>query len=170
MTIQSILDKNRSRSRGPVYDPIAAVFDRILLGPGLHLTPRFIRDHHVTHIVNCAEKAACPAWASTHVGPSAYIALEAEDSTGFPLLKDFYPTFENVMDMFLREPSCRCVYVHCMAGMNRSATLLAAYLHKRFGIPMEKVVEVMARQRPCVMTNPSFVEQLEEFGSHGKNK
>ena len=78
MNIQSILDKNRSRSRGPVYDPIAAVFDRILLGPGLHLTPRFVQDHHVTHIVNCAEKAACPAWASTHVGPSAYFALEAE--------------------------------------------------------------------------------------------
>jgi hypothetical protein len=35
---------------------------------------------------------------------------------------------------------------------------------------MEKVVEVMAKQRPCVMTNPSFVEQLEEFGSRGKNK
>lgn len=170
MNLQSILDKNRHRSRGPVYDPIAAVFDRILLGPGLHLTPRFVHEHHVTHIVNCAEKAACPTWASTHVGPSGYIALEADDTPGFPLLKDYYPTFEKVMDMFLREPNCRCVYVHCMAGMNRSATLLAAYLHRRFGIPMEKVVDVMARQRPCVMTNPSFVEQLEEFGSHGKNK
>jgi protein-tyrosine phosphatase len=82
---------------------------------------------------------------------------------GFPLIKDYYPTFEKVMDMFLREPTCMCVYVHCVAGMNRSATLLAAYLHKRFGIPMEKVVEVMAKQRPCVLTNPSFVEQLEEF-------
>jgi hypothetical protein len=161
--LQPILDKNRSRSRGPEYDPIAAVFDRILLGPGFHLNPTFVRRHNVTHIVNCAEKSACPAWASTHVGPSAYIALGADDTIGFPLIKDYYPTFEKVMDMFLREPTCKCVYVHCMAGMNRSATLLAAYLHKRFGIPMEKVVEVMAKQRPCVMTNPSFVEQLEEF-------
>jgi protein-tyrosine phosphatase len=104
------------------------------------------------------------------VGPSSYISLGAEDVVGFPLIRDYYETFEKVMDMFLREPGCRCVYVHCHAGMNRSATLLAAYLHKRFGIPMEKVVEVMAKQRPCVMTNPSFVEQLEEFGSRGKNK
>jgi len=168
--LQPILDKNRHRSRGPVYDPIAAVFDRILLGPGIHLTPTFVRSHQVTHIVNCADKTACPAWASTHVGPSSYISLGAEDVVGFPLIRDYYETFEKVMDMFLREPGCRCVYVHCHAGMNRSATLLAAYLHKRFGIPMEKVVEVMAKQRPCVMTNPSFVEQLEEFGSRGKNK
>jgi len=168
--LQAILDKNRHRSRGPVYDPIAAVFDRILLGPGLHLTPMFIRRHQVTHIVNCAEKSACPAWASTHAGPSRYISLGAQDAMGFPLIRDYYEAFEKVMDIFLRDPGCRCVYVHCQAGMNRSATLLAAYLHKRFGIPMEKVVEVMAKQRPCVMTNPSFVEQLEEFGSRGKNK
>ena len=168
--LQAILDKNRHRSRGPVYDPIAAVFDRILLGPGLHLTPTFVRRHQVTHIVNCAEKTACPAWASTYAGPSRYISLGADDVVGFPLIRDYYDTFEKVMDIFLRDPGCRCVYVHCQAGMNRSATLLAAYLHKRFGIPMEKVVEVMAKQRPCVMTNPSFVEQLEEFGSRGKNK
>ena len=170
MTIQDILDKNRSRSRGPVYDPIAAVFDRILLGPGLHLTPNFVRRYNVTHIVNCAEKSACPLWASTVVGPTRYISLDAKDEIGYPLIKDHYPTFEVVMDTFLRDPGCRCVYVHCQAGMNRSATLLAAYLHKRFGIPLDKVVEVMARQRPCVMTNPSFVAQLEEFGSHGKDK
>jgi hypothetical protein len=170
MTLQEILNKNRPRSRGPVYDPIAAVFDRILLGPGLHLTPRFVHTHNITHIVNCAEKSACPAWASSNVGPTRYISLDAKDEFGYPLIKDHYSTFEVVMDTFLRDPSCRCVYVHCQAGMNRSATLLAAYLHKRFGIPLEKVVEVMARQRPCIMTNPTFVAQLEEFGSQGKNK
>jgi 3-oxoacyl-[acyl-carrier-protein] synthase III len=44
------------------------------------------------------------------------------------------------------------------------------FVARKLDIPMEKVVEVMAKQRPCVMTNPSFVEQLEEFGSRGKNK
>ena len=44
-------------------------------------------------------------------------------------------------------------------------TAFAMIVQDLLGIPMEKVVEVMAKQRPCVMTNPSFVEQLEEFGS-----
>ena len=36
--VQDILTPYQTRSRGYIYDPIAAVFDRILLGPGLHMT------------------------------------------------------------------------------------------------------------------------------------
>lgn len=170
MNLQEILEKNRHRSRGPVYDPIAAVFDRILLGPGVHLRPPFVQRHSVTHIMNCADRTACPSWASTHVGPSRYVCLDSVDQMGAPILKDYYTIFEQFMDLFLRDPGCRCIYVHCQAGMNRSATLLAAYLHRRFRFPMADVITAMARQRPCVLTNPSFVAQLEEFASHEKNK
>lgn len=168
--LQLILDKYRPKSRGPVYDPIAAVFDRVLLGPGYHLTPNLIRTQNITHIVNCAERSACPAWAETHVGPSRFTCLDAEDTTEYHILRDIYPLFESTMDTYLRDPQCKCVYVHCVAGMNRSATLLAAYINHRFGVPMEKVVDVMARQRPCIMTNTFFLQQLAEFGSHRKNK
>ena len=72
------------------------------------------------------------------------------------------------MDKFLRDPQCRKVYVHCHAGMNRSATLAIAYVHRRFGIPMMKLIESVARQRPCILTNPAFQRQLVEFASHQK--
>ena len=165
--LQAILDKNRHRSRGPVYDPIAAVFDRILLGPGTHMTPRFMRIYSVTNIVNCADETACPFWARRHLGPR-YTCMGAEDTEQTEIIRDFYPRFEETMDIYLRDPACRNVYVHCHAGMNRSATLAIAYVHRRFGIPMMKLIESVARQRPCILTNSAFRRQLLEFASHPK--
>jgi protein-tyrosine phosphatase len=52
--------------------------------------------------------------------------------------------------------------------MNRSATLAAAYVVKRFGVPLSNVIENMGKQRPCIMTNPSFQRQLAEFASNKK--
>ena len=55
------------------------------------------------------------------------------------------------------------MYVHCQAGMNRSAALAAGYIVRKFGVPVEKVVQTMASQRPCVLTNRAFQKQLFEF-------
>ena len=165
--VEAIVAPYHTRSRGPVYDPIAHVFDRILLGPGLHMTPRFMRIYSITHIANCADKTACPIWAKRHLG-SRYICLGAEDNEQTELLRDFYPQFEAFMDRALRDPACRNVYVHCQAGINRSATLAIAYVYRRFGIPLLKLVESVARQRPCILTNPAFQRQLLEFASHPK--
>jgi protein-tyrosine phosphatase len=67
------------------------------------------------------------------------------------------------MDRFLRDPSCRNVYVHCQAGMNRSATLVIAYIVRRFRAPLHGVVEHVARQRPCILTNMHFQDYLCKF-------
>jgi len=165
--VEALIAPYRTRTRGPAYDPIAVVFDRILLGPGGHMTPRFMRIYSVTNIINCADDTACPFWARRHLGPR-YISLGAEDTEHTEIIRDFYPKFEETMDRFLRDPQCRNVYVHCHAGMNRSATLAIAYVHRRFGIPMTKLIESVARQRPCILTNPAFQRQLVEFASHPK--
>lgn len=163
--VKDIITPYRSRSRSYLYDPIAAVFDRILLGPGLHITPQFIRLYSITHIINCADDLECPNWAKNH----NYTCLNAVDSESTDIIKDFYPKFEETMDSYLRDPTCSNVYVHCQAGVNRSATLAIAYVHKRFGIPMLKLIESTVRQRPCILTNTAFQRQLLEFASH-KNK
>lgn len=163
--VESILAPYRGRSRGPVYDPIASVFDRILLGPGCHFSPMFMQVYNITHIVNCAFEIDCPRWVKYQVGLDRYACMNAPDTIETNIIRDYYPKFEGVMDTYLRDPRCRTVYVHCQAGMNRSATLIAAYIHKRFRIPMAKLIDHIAKQRPCIMTNPAFQSQLAEFGS-----
>jgi protein-tyrosine phosphatase len=94
--------------------------------------------------------------------------MNAQDTLETDIIRDFYPKFEETMDRYLRDPRCRKVYVHCQAGMNRSAALAIAYVHRRFGIPMMKLIESTVRQRPCILTNTSFQRQLVEFASHPK--
>jgi len=162
MSLEKIISVYRPRSRGYSIDNAAGVFPRIMLGPGCYLdTPTILRNS-ITHIVNCAEDAACPESAK-HFIKNNYVCLNAIDHPEYPILQMHYKHFETVMDTFLRDPKCKQIYVHCQAGINRSACLVIAYVCKKFGVPLLRLVENVAMQRPCILTNPGFQKQLLEF-------
>lgn len=165
--IENILRKYRSSSRGFIRDPSATPFSRIIVGAGFYLNPIFVAVKGITHVINCADESACPLWAKRYMGPN-YVCIDAPDTEGYPILALHYDAFERAMDRFLQDPGCRNVFVHCHAGMNRSATLAAAYISRKFRIPIERVVDTMGRQRPCIMTNNSYKEQLAKFASTPK--
>ena len=52
------------------------------------------------------------------------------------------------------------VLIHCAAGINRSATLLADFMAKMTGIPVEEIIIWIRSLRPITFSNPSFVDQL----------
>jgi Dual specificity phosphatase, catalytic domain len=161
--LQSVLQPYRSRSRGYIHDPIAKVFHRILLGAGFYLLPNFVNGHQITHVINCADDYACPPSLRVYLGKN-YTCLNAfDDPTN--IIEKHYPAFEAAMDAYLRDPICKNVYVHCQAGMNRSATLVIAYVVKRFRVQLLHIVNHVARQRPCVMTNLHFQDYLVKFAS-----
>ena len=156
----NVLNSQRRRSKGYLNDPVANPYDRILVGNCERITPEFIRDHRITHVINCAEDGFAPA----HVKiPGRYASIGAVDTLNVHLFAKWYPAFKAVMDSFLRDPACQNVYVHCQAGINRSAFLTCGYLVKVFRVPLFQALSRMVDQRPCVMTNPAFLLQLVEF-------
>uniref|UniRef100_A0A6C0I776 Protein-serine/threonine phosphatase n=1 Tax=viral metagenome TaxID=1070528 RepID=A0A6C0I776_9ZZZZ len=154
------LHMRRRRSRGFIHDPVANPFPRIWVGNGSRLTPDFMKAFSITHIINCADDGACPSHVKTSV---PYTCLEAIDSVQVHIFNTWYAKFKETMDAYLQDPLCRGVYVHCQAGMNRSAFLAAAYVIKTFRIPFAECIVRMVSQRPCVMTNPAFQAQLIDF-------
>jgi hypothetical protein len=130
------------------------------------LTPRFARTNRITHVINCAQDIFCPEWWKQQ-NPDKYVALNAIDSLQHNIL-DWYPPVETVLRAFLRQgPLDGVVYVHCQAGMNRSASLALAYVCKNYALPFASVVQAVRRQRPIILQNPVFMTQVEEFINHG---
>ena len=149
-----------------MQQPPAWFSTRILVGPGAMLTPRFARENRITHVINCAQDLFCPDWWKQE-NPDKYVVLNAIDSLQHNIL-DWYPLFETSLRMFLRQgPLDGVVYVHCQAGMNRSASLALAYVCKNYDLPFAPVVAAVRRQRPIILQNPVFMTQVEEFINHG---
>jgi protein phosphatase slingshot len=55
------------------------------------------------------------------------------------------------------------ILVHCLAGVSRSATVVAAYLMKVDGLGLEEALKHIRRKRPLVNPNPGFISQLRQY-------
>jgi len=141
-------------------DPPAFFHPRILVGPGCFLNPYFAQKHDITHVINCAFDEDSPSWWRNH-NPSKYKVLNAIDNVQVNILT-WYPEFEKTMHEFLREGT-GVVYVHCQAGMNRSGSLALAYTCKNLDMKFDELVASVKRQRPCILQNPVFMNQVKEF-------
>lgn len=153
--------KYRRRSRGWQEDPPAYIHSRILFGAGFSITPEFVNKHEITHVINCAFDSDSPRWFKEKY-PDKYVCLEAVDSLDANIL-DWYPEFERTIHRFLREPNAKKVYVHCQCGVNRSGFLCLAFMCKRLNVDFKTSVSVILTQRPCALTNSSYMQQVYEF-------
>lgn len=62
-------------------------------------------------------------------------------------LKKKLPACVKALDDLLKDG--HKVYVHCTAGVTRSPTVVAAYLHWRLQWPLEKALDQLRRRRQC---------------------
>ena len=141
--------------------PAAWFHTRILVGPGAFLTPRYAAEHRITHVINCAADIFSPIWWRKH-NPNRYVCLNAIDSTEHNIM-DWYDKFEAVAYHYLRQPGGGVLYVHCQAGMNRSGFLALAYVCKNFHLPLDGMIATTRRQRPVILQNPVFMNQVKDY-------
>ena len=52
------------------------------------------------------------------------------------------------------------VYVHCVAGVSRSATIVVAYLMQRHAMTLRQAFQHVRQRRTCAAPNVGFFEQL----------
>ena len=141
--------------------PPAYFHTRILVGPGAFLTPRFVYERGISHVINCAYPEDSPEWFRTKY-PDRYTCLCAPDTSRHRIL-DWYPAFEQALFSYLRSPGGGVVYVHCQAGINRSAFLALTYVCSRFHMDGETMLEAFKRQRPCLFQNAVYRGQVLTF-------
>ena len=61
------------------------------------------------------------------------------------------------------------VYVHCAAGVSRSASTVLAYMMASRNISLNDAYDLVSAKRPCIKPNDGFVAQLKLFEQDLRN-
>ena len=95
-----------------------------------------------------AEDVNDPGWEKS-AAQSAGMAFQNIPVIDFDTadLKEQLPRCVKMLDEMIR--GGRTVYVHCTAGVSRSPTVVAAYLHWRQDWPLQKAIECLKDARDC---------------------
>ncbi|RXN25444.1 dual specificity phosphatase 13 isoform B-like protein [Labeo rohita] len=112
----------------------------------------------ITHIVNAASG---PPHVNT--GPRFYrdmdidyFGVEADDSSDFIISVFFYPTARFIRAALSKNGR---VFVHCLMGVSRSATLVLAFLMICEDLTLMEAIKAV-RQHRDICPNPGFLNQL----------
>ncbi|KAI8982806.1 protein-tyrosine phosphatase-like protein [Trametes punicea] len=129
-------------------------------------SPQVLTALGITHVLSAmAGHVALPPPSSLpHLGPHQTLQrlqLPLQDSP-FSELAAFLPRATAWIAAALRDPSAR-VLVHCVQGVSRSASVVAAFLVAHYGCTPERAVQLVQAKWPSAQPNPGFVSQLGEF-------
>eukprot|EP00292_Cryptomonas_paramecium_P018650 CAMPEP_0113671588 /NCGR_PEP_ID=MMETSP0038_2-20120614/5785_1 /TAXON_ID=2898 /ORGANISM="Cryptomonas paramecium" /LENGTH=115 /DNA_ID=CAMNT_0000587751 /DNA_START=224 /DNA_END=568 /DNA_ORIENTATION=- /assembly_acc=CAM_ASM_000170 len=94
-----------------------------------------------------------------HPGCFEYLVMDTKDSPKEPIVRLFEET-----NMFIaRGRQNGGVYVHCLQGVSRGPSAVAAYLVAEEGLGLGDALKLLARARPQVRPNEGFVRQLQLY-------
>jgi dual specificity phosphatase 3 len=135
---------------------ITEVYPRVFFGEaGLTHRPEIAE---YTHIVNCdSRKESTGSWARAE---RTVLWLQSFDEPDYPILSRHLAAMTTFVDDALVEPNAR-IYIHCLAGINRSATLAIAYACSKTGTAAADMIqELRMRSGRFIVGNGGFEEQL----------
>jgi len=133
-------------------------YDRIL--PGLYLGDReTARNIHrlsdVTHVLSIIDPIK-------KIKGVVWKGIELRDSPGQHVLEHFDAAFTFI------DSAKGAVYVHCKAGISRSATFVIGYLMWKFDVSYKEAYRFVQAKRPQISPNPGFEAQLRYYETRKK--
>lgn len=153
------------------YYPPADVWGngKLWIGSAMDASNRkWLIEKGITHVVNCAEPLGSYASRIASTQVREVIVLEAQDDLGYMILDHHLDDVLRFCDAAYRNDSNTRIFIHCMAGVNRSATLALAYAASTYIVQshksrIERLADVFVsvmKQRPIILTNDDFYNQL----------
>ncbi|AAY84071.1 PTP2 [Chrysodeixis chalcites nucleopolyhedrovirus] len=87
-----------------------------------------------------------------------YLYINIDDNERADIQSHFLKSFNFLLQKIDLEK--RRVYVHCHAGISRSATIVIHYLTKRTGYNLDEIYNYVTSRRSVINPNPAFKRQL----------
>lgn len=135
------------------YDYINEITDKIFLGELMGGKQRaYLRKKGVTNILSIIDKNAC-----YFPKDFTYKHINMQDLSDCQIMKHFRECLEFI------DTSKGKVFVHCLAGISRSATIVIAYLMWKDKLSYQEAYFKVKNKRRYIDPNDGFVKQLQEF-------
>lgn len=112
-----------------------------------------LRNYGITHILSLGVRVQ-------QFDGFEYKFVEALDLPDIDIKTFLEPSFEFVRKV--RE-SNGCVFIHCNAGVSRSATVVIAYLIKEYGMSFAEAFAYLKEKRESIRPNDGFIKQLKQY-------
>ena len=139
---------------GQEEDSMHYILDNIYLGDVLAAeNETYLKSFNISVVINCAYE---------HI--SEYQDLKAYElnlTDHFP--QQLFPTFEMAYEVIKYYNQNSKIFIHCMSGMSRSASLVIFYIMKEKKWDYDKSFEYVKKIRTCIDPNSYFVSQLKEY-------
>ncbi|CAD7924212.1 unnamed protein product [Amoebophrya sp. A120] len=136
-----------------------------LIVPHLHLgtietasDPEVLRQYQIVAVVCC-----CPYTEFLVTEEQAdikYFRVDVEDQSREPIHLYFEEAHDFIHSFTSKEES---VFVHCRAGVSRSATVVISYLMAKLNYTLHDAFFLVRSRRAAITPNLGFMEQLCEF-------
>ncbi|PKY39951.1 crystal Structrue of A mitogen-activated protein kinase Phosphatase, Skrp1, partial [Rhizophagus irregularis] len=105
----------------------------------------------ITHVINLSDN---------EIVPLRYLKIDITDDPSSNISKHFHECIDFIENA--KSTNGR-VYVHCLAGISRSTSIVIAYLMNSQKIHYNQAFNLVKEKRPNVKPNQGFVEQLRKF-------
>ena len=122
-----------------------------------------LKSNKITHIVCCIDVED----PFRFPGDFIYLNIKADDRVEQDMAQ-FFDRTNKFIDQCLKNGGS--IYVHCGAGISRSATIVCAYLIFALHISTKQAVNMCQQARPFVKPNEGFLSQLKAFEKQVKER
>jgi protein-tyrosine phosphatase len=142
--------------------PIEKVDDHVYIGNKIGAEELvYLINNRITHIINAAAEIPNYHEATTGI---RYFKLQLTDDprpSVDNLLKNLEPTYNFIISAIRSNPNAR-IFVHCAAGISRSASIVIYYLMKKNTIGLKQALENLKKLRNSINPNPWYISQLQD--------
>ena len=95
----------------------------------------------------------------------SYLNIPIDDTNSNTLLSSFEKANEYIKNN-QQEKTKTNILIHCYMGSSRSATVILAYLVKKYNFSLQQALELVKEKRPVVNINTKFWNDLETYFSN----
>ena len=142
-----------------VREPISQITNNIFLGNMLGAeNSTIMNNNNIKYIINCTR--TIPNYFESNY---TYLRIPIDDTFSQHIENYFDITYDFITKAIDNNNN---IFIHCHAGVSRSATILIAYLMRKNNIDVNTALNIVKNKRSIINPNIEFMDALNNYKPH----